>query len=127
MASKVVTREQAEAKRQQAVDFLNRIGESDHADEFDRMSVDEYATHKGLTLTNPNRNGRRRFMANGNGSPTKTDLQEILDNVSEILDGAYTPEASREDLAAAVGDALDALNGEEEDSDLDDDSDDDSD
>jgi hypothetical protein len=105
MASKTVTREQAEAKRQKAVDFLNRIGQSDHADEFDAMSTDEYAEHKGLTLTNNPR--RNRFMPS-NGQ-TKTDLQEILDNVSEILDGVYTPEASREDLAAAVGEALDAL------------------
>ena len=56
---------------------------------------------------------------------TKADLQEILDNVQEILDSVYAPESSREDLASAVGEALDALTGEEEgeegDEDLDDD------
>ena len=47
LASKTVTREQAEAKRQKAVDFLNRMGDSDAADDFDAMSTDEYAEHKG--------------------------------------------------------------------------------
>ena len=66
MASKTVTREQAEAKRQKAVDFLNRIGNSDAADEFSAMSTAEYAEHKGLTLANPKNKGRRKCsMANG--------------------------------------------------------------
>lgn len=58
-------------------------------------------------------------MANGT---TKTDLQDQIDNAIEALSDAYTPESSREDLAAAVGSALDILNGE-----TDDDSDDDDD
>jgi|SRR6516162_8834644 hypothetical protein len=125
MASKTVTREQAEAKRQKAVDFLNRIGQSDSADEFDAMGPDEYAEHKGLMLSNSRRNkGRRNCYMPANGQ-TKADLQEILDNVQEILDSVYAPESSREDLASAVGEALDALTGEEEgeegDEDLDDD------
>jgi hypothetical protein len=45
-----------------------------------------------------------------------------MDQVTDILSDAYTPEASREDLAAAVGDALDALEGNTPD---DDDGDDD--
>jgi hypothetical protein len=121
MASKTITREQAEAKRQKAVDFLNRIGQSDSADEFDAMSTDEYAEHKGLTLTNP-RTRRNCYMpANGQ---TKTDLQEILDNLQEILDSVYAPESSREDLAAAVGEALDAISGEDEEESADEDDDD---
>ena len=58
-------------------------------------------------------------MANG---ATKADLQDQIDGAIEALEDAYTPEASREDLAAAVGSALDILNGEDED---DDDTDDD--
>jgi hypothetical protein len=125
MASKTVTREQAESKRQQAVDFMNRTGHYDAADEFDAMDVDEYAEHKGLTLTNPKsqRKGGCFSMANGNGALTKDDLREILDNVQEILDSAYTPESSREDLAAAVGEALDAISGPEEEEDLEDEDD----
>jgi hypothetical protein len=112
--AKSVTREQAERKRQQAVTLMERIGDTDRAEEFDDMSVEEYAEHRGLDLvSNPRRNERKQSMA------TKTDLQEQLDNAAAILDGAYTPEASREDIAAAVGQALDILNGEDDDSDED--------
>ncbi len=53
------------------------------------------------------------------------DQQEVLDQVSEILEGAYTPEASRGDMVEAISEALDVLSGETEDSDetSDDDSD----
>jgi len=41
----------------------------------------------------------------------------LLDSVEKILDGAYVPEASREDLVGTVADALDALRGHEADED----------
>jgi hypothetical protein len=34
------------------------------------------------------------------------NLQDVLDQVEATLEDAYKPEASREDLAAAVGEAL---------------------
>ena len=55
---------------------------------------------------------------------TKAELQEQLDNINEVLNGAYTPEASREDIASAVGEALDILNGEDDDDSADEDDDD---
>ena len=53
------------------------------------------------------------------------DQQEVIDQVSEILESAYTPEASRGDMVEAISEALDVLSGETEDSDetSDDDSD----
>ena len=70
-------------------------------------------------------------MANGgNGNNmTKADMQDLCDQVQDILSEAYTPEASREELAAAIGDVLDLLeNGPADDTDdTDDDSDDDTD
>jgi hypothetical protein len=53
------------------------------------------------------------------------DQQEVIDQVSEILESAYTPEASRGDMVEAISEALDVLSGESEDSE--DDSEDDSD
>jgi len=44
-------------------------------------------------------------------------LQDQIDSAIDTLNNAYTPEASREDIAAAVGEALDILNGEDEDAD----------
>jgi hypothetical protein len=118
--TKQTTREQAERKKQQAVTLMERIGDPERADEFDGMSVDEYAEHRGLQIANPRRKERKQSMA------TKAELQDQLDNINEVLNGAYTPEASREDIAAAVGEALDILNGEDEEDDTDsEDSDDD--
>ena len=65
-------------------------------------------------------------MANGNGL-TKDDLAGMVDDATEVLQAAYTPEASREDLAAAVGDALDILSGDSGDDDDDNSVDDDDD
>jgi hypothetical protein len=48
---------------------------------------------------------------------TKNELQEQLDSIAEVLNEAYTPETTREDLAAAVGEALDIINGEDGDAD----------
>jgi hypothetical protein len=124
--AKQVTREQAERKRTQAVDFMNRIGDSDRAEDFERMTTDDYADQRGLRLTNPERKQDR--MANTATTTTKADLQDQIDEAISTLDDAYTPEASREELAAAIGEALDTLRGEEdedEDEDVDDDGDDD--
>ena len=48
--------------------------------------------------------------------PSKADLQSQLDDLNDILSDAYDPESTREDLAAAIGEALDTLNGEDEES-----------
>ena len=45
------------------------------------------------------------------------DQQETIDNAVDVLEEAYTPEASRADLVNAVSQALDILSGEEEDED----------
>ncbi len=108
-----ITREEAERKKAQAATFMERIGESDRAQEFGDMSVDDYAEHRGLRLSNPAIT-RRRTMASGN-TATKTDLQDVIDEVIDVLEDAYDPESSREDLAGAVGQALDVLRGEDED------------
>jgi len=44
--------------------------------------------------------------------PRKNELDQALDDIADVkttLQGAYTPEASREDLAEAIGNALDTL------------------
>jgi hypothetical protein len=71
-------------------------------------------------------------MANGNGgnnddlsSMSKGDLLDCIDSAVEILEAAYVPEADRETLASAVGDALDVLSGNGVEDDGDDSDDDD--
>jgi hypothetical protein len=51
---------------------------------------------------------------------TKGELQDCIDQATEILTEAYVPEASREELASAVAAALDALAGDIGDEDEDD-------
>jgi hypothetical protein len=111
-----VTYDQVEARKEKAVRFLRDVvGDDDRADEVEDESVEDYADRKGLVIKNAatfvtRHEGRRRDdMANGD---TKTDLQNAIDQATQILSDAYTPESSREDLAAAVGDALDALSGD---------------
>jgi len=60
-------------------------------------------------------------VANGDSDMTKPELQDCIDKATQILTDAYVPEASREDLAAAIGDALAALEGDTADDDEDDD------
>ena len=46
------------------------------------------------------------------------DLRTILDTVESLLEESYRPEASREELAAAIGEALETMSpegGEDED------------
>ena len=46
---------------------------------------------------------------------TKAEIDTLLDDVQGVLEAAYTPEASREELAQAIGEALDLLEGGEDD------------
>ena len=111
--TKQLTREKAERKKAQAAAFMERLGESDRAAEFRDMSTDEYAEHRGLQLTNPRRLRRRITMAAAT-TTSKADLQDQIDRAVETLDDAYAPESTREELAEAVGEALDILRGEDE-------------
>jgi len=112
---KEVTREEAARKKSQAAAFMERIGQSERAEEFQAMSLPEYAEHKGLRLTNPPR--RVAMPQPRQSGPTKADLQDTLDSAIEMLDDAYQPESTREELATAVGNALDVLRGEDTDED----------
>jgi hypothetical protein len=44
----------------------------------------------------------------------KADLQDQIDRAIETLDDAHQPESTREELAQAIGEALDIRRGEEE-------------
>lgn len=124
--AKAITREQAGKKKAQAAAFMERIGEPDRARAFEDMSIDEYAEHKGFQLSDPRIKRLRspHFMANAT-TTTKSDLQDQIDQAIDVLDDAYAPESSREDLAEAIGSALDILRGESEDGDSEDDDGDD--
>ena len=52
-------------------------------------------------------------------TPSRTaPLQDQIDRSIETLEAAYQPETAREDLAIAIGEALDILRGEDAEEDL---------
>jgi hypothetical protein len=123
VASRILTRDQAQSRKDKAVRFAeNVLDEPDLADDIESEDLDSWVERKGIKLID---NPRERIlkMANGNGGSdiTKADLQDCVDEATSILEDAYTPEASREELAAAIGQALDILSGSEEDDEQDED------
>jgi hypothetical protein len=131
------TIEQVETAQARAVNFLrNVIQDDDRADEVQDMTPEEWASEKGVNILNSNPKRRNKNVANGNGgngsddvsSMTKAELVDLVDQVTGILEDAYSPESSREDLASAIGDALDLLEGnggDEDEDEADQDADDD--
>jgi hypothetical protein len=116
------TLEQHQSKTHKAVRFLRDVlGDDERAEEVEDENPEDYADRKGTH--SPKR--RTTNVANGNGDTmSKSELQDCIDAAVSILEAAYVPEADRETLAAAVGDALAALNGDYNEA-ADDDSDDD--
>ena len=58
-------------------------------------------------------------------TPTKTDLQDTIDRITEVADDAYAPETNREDAIEALGKILDIVNDEDDDEEDDEEDDDD--
>ena len=107
---KVMTPGEAETKRQQAVEFLRRIGNDDLAGEFEAMSPAEYAEHKGAQLLeNP---ARRKIMAE---AKSKAELESELDDANEYI----------EELEGKLNDIVGIASDEETDTDSTDEDDED--
>jgi len=101
------------------------LRDDERADDIEDEPAEDYAERKGIVITdnpleslepNGSKDRREKVVANGNDM-TKADLEDAVDEATSILEDAYTPEASREELAAAVGQALEVLSGEDEDED----------
>ena len=68
------------AKKDKAVRFLSDVvRDDDKADDFDHMSVEEYADKKHIQIVNPRSDS---VMANGNGR-TKQDLLDEIDDLTQ--------------------------------------------
>jgi hypothetical protein len=122
--AKVMTRSEAETKRQKAIKFLRRMGKGEDAERFEAMSPEEYAGHKGAQLlNNPN---RRETIVARQTNPTKGELSEILEQIEDLAEEALDPELTREELVSKVKELADLASGEleeEEDGETDSDSD----
>lgn len=110
---KYLTRSEAETKRQQAIAFLRRIGNDDAADSFEAMDAAEYAEHRGAQLLqNPTR--RASPMPRQTG-PTKAELADRLEEITDLAEEALDPELTREDLVVKIKELADVASGEAED------------
>jgi hypothetical protein len=118
---KYQTYDQVEKTKAKASRFAaDVLQDDDLADSLEDESPESYAERKGITITdNP---PRRNIVANDDMS--KSELQDCVDQALDILQTAYIPEADRETLAQAVGDAIAALEGDLDEDDDGDDTDD---
>lgn len=97
---KMMTPNEAETKREKAVEFLNRIGKHDAADQFAAMDARQYAEHKGATLiANP-----QWRQANMPRTKSKAELQAELDEARDYI----------EDLEGKLDDIAGLASGEDD-------------
>jgi hypothetical protein len=123
---KYQTIDEVEKTKAKAVAFAENVLQDDEkASDLEAESPESYAERKRIVIVDNPLQRRKANVANGNGL-TKADLTDIIDQVTQVLQDAYAPESSREELASAVGDALDILggDGDDDDDDADDGSDD---
>jgi hypothetical protein len=107
-----VTLGEAETKRQQAIEFTERVGGD--ADKFRDMDAAEYAHSRGFEILD---NPPTRL-----SSMTKSELAETLDQLADGLEDALDPELTREELVSKVKELAEMATGEaDEDEDLDED------
>ena len=80
MASKIFTREQAQARKDAAVRFAeNVLDDPDKADDIESEDLDAWVERKKITLVE-NLGRRANRMANG---PSKQDLQDQIDELTQ--------------------------------------------
>jgi hypothetical protein len=100
VASKILTRDQAEARKAAAVRFAeNVLGDFDKADDIAAESLDDWIERKKITLIgNPGRS--LKMAGNGNGDPrTKTELLDTIDDLQQQVDDLNDTLDSIMDLA----------------------------
>lgn len=118
VASKILTRDQAQARKDKAVRFAeNVLVDPDKADDIEAEDLDDWAERKKITLIDK---PRERMLAMANGSMTK---DELLDRIDEL----ENENADLQDQLDAIADIVSPPAEDEGDDDSDDDSDEDSD
>jgi hypothetical protein len=118
-----LTRYQLQARKEKATRFTRDVlGDPDRANEIEGESLENYAERRKIALSNP-RSGR--IMATLKDQ--LEDLENVMSEAQSVLEEAYRPEATREELAEAVGAALDIIAGDDSDEDDEEDEEDDGD
>ena len=95
--TRALTPEQIQGRKDKAVSFTRDVvGDPDRAAEIEAEDLEDYAERRKLKL---------------NPGKAETTTQETIAQAAAILKLVYRPSATRLDLARAVGEALDLLEG----------------
>src|SRR5215472_9714871 len=90
---KTKTRDEAERMKEKAARFSRDVlGDQEKADEFDGMSVDEYAEHKGVALSNPRKATKMASL--------KQQIRDLEDENAELRERVDEYEARFDDIAS---------------------------
>ena len=87
MASRILTREQAQARKDAAVRFAeNYLGDVGLADDIESEDLDSWVARKRITLVD-NSGKRSLKMANGSADPrSKSELLDEIDSLQQQVD-----------------------------------------
>lgn len=100
---KTLTRKQLKARKAQAVRFVRDVlDDDDKADDIEDASLEDYAEHRHIKLTNPK--GATHMAA--------LTRQELLDRIEEL-------ETENEDLQSQLDQIRDIVEDDDEDGDMD--------
>jgi hypothetical protein len=117
VASRILTRDQAESRKAAAVRFAtNVLDDPDKADDIESEDLDDWIARKRITLIeNPSKRSNRKKMPNG--SQTKQDLLDQIDDLTQ-------QNQDLQDALDAVADIVSGDDGDDDDNGGDDDDDD---
>jgi hypothetical protein len=117
VASRILTRDQAESRKAAAVRFSeNVLDDPDRAADIEAEDLDDWIERKKITLIeNPQKRSNRK-MANGNGG-TEQDLLDRIDALEQ-------ENSDLQDQIDAVADIINGDDGDDDDNGGDDDDDD---
>jgi hypothetical protein len=111
---KVKTVEQVEAMLKKAEQFArNVLGDPEKAQQFADMDVVEYASRKGIQVQNTGRRGGSHERTE-TVVMTKPEMESLLDEVDQLLQGALDPTLTREELVERVIEVAELVGGEDE-------------
>jgi predicted RNase H-like nuclease (RuvC/YqgF family) len=106
---KTLTREQLQSRKEQAVRFTRDVvGDPERAEEIEGESLDDYAEHRKIQLSNP---GRRSTMARKTVEDYRDEVEDLKQQIRDLED----ENQSLNDRLDNVADALEPEEAEDED------------
>ena len=96
-----MSQSEAETKRLQAIEFMERVGND--PSKFEQMDAAAYAEHRGAQLLNPTK---------GKPKMTKQELDELVDTLADGLEECLDPSLTREEVISKVQELSDLASGE---------------